>query len=354
MQSPGLSHATKKSALFVKDNHSQLRKNVSTIRKSNLFEKDKNNIIKDNVLNLPNAPKKTKFPMKSSKRKRIFGLILKNKEQKVVISESFDGETADFVCVDNNTQNNTQITKRKLTRAPKGLQSQAIVSKPSLEHSYEMFPPRALKPPSSAKNVSPRKDCTHIPSVGINYDINLPIPQRDIAQSAETMTEISALTMTSPLTKLGNFAIEARRRRELQKTVVSSTIRNGSYAYGDVGCVGLVYPSILVASSKSSLSSPNEFSLECIPQVENVSSLSSQSTGISGSSSSCSASTPVRHNASGERKGTQFASRAAKRMINGVQGMVAGCFAPISSSPTAKVMNKNEWNAFCQMSKEKP
>jgi hypothetical protein len=116
----------------------------------------------------------------------------------------------------------------------------------------------------------------------------------------------------------------------------------------------LVYPSILVASSKSSLSSPNEFSLECIPQVENVSSLSSQSTGISGSSSSCSASTPVRHNASGERKGTQFATRAAKRMINGVQGMVAGCFAPISSSPTAKVMNKNEWNAFCQMSKEKP
>ena len=336
MQSPEQSNAAEISVVYIND-----KKNcASTIGGKTLFEKDQN---------LQNAPKKTKLPMKASKRKKIFGSIKKRKkckEQKVTMSESSSGETAGFVCCsfDNN------IHPR---RVPKRLQRKVLVPQPKHEHSYETFPSLGLKPLSPARYLSPRKDCIQMQSVGINYNTNLPNSQEYIACSMETRTEVSALTMNSPLTKLCNFAMqEARRREESQRTVVSSNI-DGSYPNSDTDCISSVNPGIPVASSKISSSSADDFSLECTPQLENLSSLSSQSTDISGSSSSYSASTPAQHNES-KPNGTQFASRAAKRIINGVQGMVAGCFAPIVNSPTTKTMNEKEWNAFCQMAKKKP
>jgi len=326
----------------------QRKKDVSAVGKRALFETNQN---VDDGTNLPKAPKKTKFRMKASKRKKIFGSIKKNKrpvEQKVVMSESFTGESAGFVDYDLNAQETKTLEKKKAvySKIHKRFQRKEMVSKPPLDHTYASS--RVLKLPSTERYLSAHRG--GIQSHGI--------PLGCISRPVETMTEISALTMNSPIRNYGLFAeYEAKRSEEINRMVQSASIQNSSYTRRS-DCIGPEYPRIPATSSNSSAASVEEFSLECKPQLGTVSSLSSQSTDISGTSSSsgsCSASTPAPSSVSHSTpkpNNTMFASRAAKRLMNGVQGLVEGCFAPISTSPTTNSMHQNEWNAFCQVAKK--
>lgn len=333
------------------DIYPQRKKDVSAVGKRALFETNQNI---DDGTNLPKAPKKTKFRMKASKRKKIFGSlgpIKKNKrlaEQKVVMSESFTGESSAFVDYDAHAQETKKLEKKEAvySKIQKRFKRKEMVSKPPLDHTYISSRVLNVAPTSTERYLSAHRG--GIQSHGI--------PLGCISRPVETTTEISALTMNSPIRNYGLFAeYEEKRSEEINKMVQSASIQNSSYTCRS-DCIG---PERIPASSSNSLAtSVEDFSLECKPQLGTVSSLSSQSTDISGSSFSsgaCSASTPapgsVSHSTS-KTNNTMFASRAAKRLMNGVQGLVEGCFAPISTSPTTKSMNQNEWNAFCQAAKK--
>ena len=276
----------------------QRKKDVSAVRKRALFETNQN---VDDGINLPKAPKKTKFRMKASKRKKIFGSVKKNKrpvEHKVLISESFSGETAGFVNFDFHAQETKKLEKKKSvgSKIQKRFQRKDIVSKPPLDHSYASS--RALKLPSTERYLSASRG--GIQSHGV--------PLRCISRPVETMTEISALTTNSPLRNRGIFAeYEAKRSEEIRRMSPSSSIQNGSYPCRS-DCIGPEYSRILASSSSSSSAASQEYSIQCKPQLGTVSSLLSQSTDIPGSSSSsgsCSPS-PVPHIILNQSRKLQF------------------------------------------------
>ena len=305
----------------------QRKMDVSKVGKRALFDEIQN---LDEPQPAPKAPKKVKVEMKSSKRRKIFGSIRKKKPlQKVILSESYSGESAAFVTRSFENEEAVHVKKEKETKKS-----------------------NATKTPTRSQSVLEYQETRMHSNAAYNVASRNEIFQLDRYTSSQTdeMTEVSVLTMTSPQQEAF-----VKAQRELQKKATSAEehpeVQQSTSMFGSFFCASKDFFPLSTSESEFVNSivpdhSTDEFSIECENRLHALSSLSDSSDGSPGtsqeSSQDCSslgsASTPAPHSmASSKAKSNSSRLATAKnRFLNGIQAMIADCVAPVSNSPCAK------------------